>query len=823
MALHTIGLSIDWLDNDYAGSQSFAFYDEVCGRGMRFLCFVGHGLPAPGQRADGSNIAFRLATARSVDALIVLSLGTRAPVEHQRRYIEQFRPLPLCTLGTRCEGVPHVAVDNAAGMREAVEHLILMHGKRRIAFVRGPIGTADADERFVGYAAALRARGLEVDDSLIGLGDFTRASGSDAVRLLCDDRRVTFDALVAANDGMAAGAMDELARRGLRVPNDIAVVGFDDVEDSRFANPPIASVRQPWRARARAAVDVLLEQLSHAERAPAASRVVPAEFVPRRSCGCGMTFEAAEHAVHGVFSRRVVNWDWRKATASGLARELSLHGLRLEDAPARALVECFWQEVDGDRDGGFMLLLEHELSEALAERPSVSAWYHGLARLRLDMLERLAAGSPAHTQAESLIHAAIERVSYSAERQQALRRLSFERQCRLLVLAGQASSTAFNTDNINTLLRHQLPELGVPRFYVLAYEPGADASELPPRSRLVLAQTGSSRPAADQKPDFDTLDLLPRGAWPEQHALGFVIEALHFQDERLGYALFQIGPRQGSIYMALREQLSTALKGAGLVGQVAQRALQREQAERARMQEELRIARRVQVSILPTRWQVLGLDVAAALLPGQLPGADYFDIRPDEQGAWLCVGSVRGGGFGPGLIVPMLQSIVATVCQSGSRPDPVGLVQAALEVLQQNVENRLRQRQVVNLLVARYTHSGLFSFAGDFEGVTLCPWHGSPFRPQWSIRGQSPAGEPLLAGEFQLSPHDLLLLYTQGLTRSSDFEDAPVGEEAIGRELEKNRTSPVDAIRDGVLGTVQRWSGKRADLSVIVGRRVGPA
>ncbi len=439
------------------------------------------------------------------------------------------------------------------------------------------------------------------------------------------------------------------------------------------------------------------------------------------------------------------------------------------------------------------------------------------------MLERLDASGPGYGKAEALIHSAIEQVSYAAERQQALRRLSFERQCRQLVLAGQATSTAFNTDNINTLLCHQLPELGVPRFYVLAYEPGGDAAELPERSRLALAQTGASSGAAEATLAFDTLDLLPRSAWPEEHALGFVIEALHFQDERLGFAMFQIGPRQGAIYMALREQLSTALKGAGLVKQVAQRAVQREQAERARMQEELRIARRVQVSILPTRWQVQGLDVAAALLPGQLSGADYFDVRPDEDGAWLCVGSARGGGLGPGLIVPMLQSIVASLCQSRARPDPVGLLEASLQVLQQNVEVRMRQRQVVNLLVARYTRSGRLEFAGDFEGLTLCPWHGSPFRPQWTLKGQSPAGEPLLTGEFQLSPHDLLVLYTQGLTRSSDFEDAPVGEEAIGRELEKHRASPVETIRDGVLGTVQRWSGKRADLSVIVGRRMGPA
>jgi DNA-binding LacI/PurR family transcriptional regulator len=819
MALPTIGLLIDWLDNDYAGTQSFAFFEEITSRGMRLLCFVGHGLAAAGEPDDGAAIAYRLASARVLDGLLVMSLGTRATTERQRQLIQSFRPLPMCTLVTQCPGIPHVGVDNAAGMCDAVEHLIGVHGRRRIAFVRGPLGIPDADERYAGYVRALTARGMPIDEALVAPGSFRREAGIDAVRLLCDERRVPFDAIVAANDAMAAGAAFELARRGLRIPDDVAVSGFDDVEESRFADPPISSVRQPWRARARAAVDVLLELC--AGRTPS-DRVVPAEFVPRRSCGCGMTFEPVDAAARGAFSRRVVNWDWRKATAAGLSRDLALYGVRLGDAPARALCECFWQEIDGEREGGFMLLLEHELAEQIAARASVSAWYHGLSRLRLDMLERLEPGTAGFAKAEALIHSAIERVSYAAERQQALRRLSFERQCRQLVLAGQATSTAFNTDSVNTLLCHQLPELGVPRFYVLSYEPGADAAELPPRSRLVLAQSGKQAPGPLLEQEFDTLELLPRGAWPDEHALGFIIEALHFQDERLGFALFEIGPRQGVIYGALREQLSTALKGAGLVRQVAQRARQREQAERARMQEELRIARRVQVSILPTRWHVPGLDVAASMLPGQLPGADYFDVRPDEGGAWLCVGSVRGGGLGPGLIVPMLQSIVATLCRSDATPDPVALLQLALEVLQQNVERRIGQRQIVNLLVARYASSGRLEFAGDFEGVTLCPWHGSPFRPELTMRGESPAGEPLLAGNFQLSPHDLVLLHTQGLTRSSDFEDAPVGADAIGTELEKHRASPVEKIRDGVMGTVERWSGKRADLSVIVGRRLGP-
>jgi DNA-binding LacI/PurR family transcriptional regulator len=818
MAPPSIGLLIDWLDNDAASALSFAFHDEVCGRGMRFLCFVTHELSAPGDPEDGSNIAFRLASAKVLDGLVIASLGTQASPEAQKSHLARYHPLPMCTLALAHAGVPNVSVDDGAGMRDAVQHLVQVHGRRRVAFIRGPEGSPSADERYRGYVRALTNLGVEFDESLVVPDDISTGSGARAVSLLMDKRGVQYDALAAADDRLALGAMNEVVARGLRVPDDVAICGFDDVEASRFVSPPISSVRQPWRARARLAVDLLLLQRSGQA---VESQVVPAEFVPRGSCGCGPSFESTPRSGGGGLERRVANWDWRKATASGLARDLSRRGIHLGDAPARALVDCYWEEVDGRRQGGFMLLLEQELAEQLGQHFSLLGWYYGLARLRTDVLDRLEARVDARAKAEVLMHAAVERVSYAAERQQALRRLEFERQGRLLVLAGQATSTAFDTEGMSLSLRRQLPELGVPRFFVSQYESAA-STELPGRSRLIISQEGKGREPARNGAEFDTELLVPPGFWPEDAARGFVVEALHFQNERLGFVLFEIGPRHGAIYMALREQLSAALKGAGLVKQVAQRALQREQAERARMQEELRIARRVQISILPTRWEIPGLDVAASMLPGQLPGADYFDIRPDEGGAWLAVGSARGGGLGPGLMVPMLQSIVASLCESDSGIDPQTLLRTAMLVLQENVAVRMRQRQYLNLLVARYSRNGRVQLAGDFEGVTLCPWHGSPFRPELTITGESPQGEPCFGAEFQLAPHDLLMLYTQGLRRSSDFEDAPVGDEGIGRELERNRANPVEKIRDDVLSTVQRWSGKRADLSVIVGRRVEP-
>jgi DNA-binding LacI/PurR family transcriptional regulator len=817
MAPLTIGLLIDWLDNDYASSLSFAFFDEARARGMRFLCFVGHGLGEAGTTPNASNLAYQLANERVLSALVVASLGIQSTLEDQRRYLERYRALPLCTLTMSCPGVPHVAVDNAAGMREAVLHLIRAHGRRRIAFVRGPESNEDAEQRYRGYLEALEQSSVPFDPELVAPGTFTREAGRSAIRLLVDTRRARFDAVVAANDTMAATALLELQARGLRVPEDVALCGFDDVEDSRFADPPISSVRQPWRARAQLAVEALLAQR---EGRPTSNQVVAAEFVSRRSCGCGVSFEATPMS-RRLLGLRVKNWDWREGAALMLARELGLRGVVLESAPAGALVECLWQEIAARREGGFLLLLEQELSEHLLDRSSLSAWYHALGQLRVSVLDHLAEDAELCARAETLLHLAVERVSYAAERQQALRRLEFERQGRLLALAGQATSTAFDPEGVGVALRQQLPELGVPSFFVAQYLLTGDDLELPAVSRLLISHDQRRREPVLGSRDFDTRDLVPSGFWPDEPAVGFVVEALHFQNEPLGFALFEIGPRQGAVYMALREQLGAALEGASLVRQVARRALQREQAERARMQEELRIARRVQVSILPTRWQISGLDVAAGLRPGQLAGADYYDIRPDPEGAWLALGSARSGGLGPGLMVPMLQSIVACLCRSPSARDPEKLLQTAMLVLEENVEQRTRERQYFSLLIARYSNDGTVRFAADYAGVALCRWHGGTGRPSVSMLGESPQGESVFGGEFWLAPHDLLLLHTQGLTRSSDFEDAPIHDEQIALELERNRASPVAKIRDDLLNIVQNWSGKRADLSVIVGRRLG--
>jgi LacI family transcriptional regulator len=149
-----------------------------------------------------------------------------------------------------------VFTDNRLGARMATEHL-LKNG-RRLAFINGPAGLAISKLRRQGVEDALRARGLGWQAVRTANGDYSLESGERALESLWEPGTVAFDAVFAANDRMAIGAMRALQRRGILVPDDVEVVGFDDIETARLVEPPLTTVAQPAFEMGRRAAEVLL-------------------------------------------------------------------------------------------------------------------------------------------------------------------------------------------------------------------------------------------------------------------------------------------------------------------------------------------------------------------------------------------------------------------------------------------------------------------------------------------------------------------------------------------------------------------------------------
>jgi LacI family transcriptional regulator len=202
--------------------------------------------------------------------------GYLAELEHRQL------PCVFVNFDARAVAAPLVVVENRKGARLAVEHLLSL-GHRRIAFIAGSHYTGQSMERQAAYVETLNAAGIAADPALIVTGRFVQTGGYAAtLQLLSLPQPPT--AIFAANDEMAFGAIDAIHSQGLRVPDDISVIGFDDIATSSHIHPPLTTMRQPLAELSACAVRELVALIEGHEHA-AKKIALPLELVVRQSTG----------------------------------------------------------------------------------------------------------------------------------------------------------------------------------------------------------------------------------------------------------------------------------------------------------------------------------------------------------------------------------------------------------------------------------------------------------------------------------------------------------------------------------------------------------
>jgi LacI family transcriptional regulator len=179
--------------------------------------------------------------------------------------------------------IPVVTIENKSGAQKIIEHLIEVHGCRRIAFLQGPEGNEDSEWRERGYREALQIHGLPFDPSLVASGGYDEGVAQASMEHWLMEG-IEIDGLFAGDDEAAKGALSALHRAGKRVPQDVAVVGFDDVPVARFLRPPLTTVRAPIEQVGREAALQLI-RLIRGEKVEL-TILLPTQLVIRESCGC---------------------------------------------------------------------------------------------------------------------------------------------------------------------------------------------------------------------------------------------------------------------------------------------------------------------------------------------------------------------------------------------------------------------------------------------------------------------------------------------------------------------------------------------------------
>jgi DNA-binding LacI/PurR family transcriptional regulator len=520
------------------------------------LAIVTGGWLGTRQHPAPRNFIYDFIPEASVDGIVVMagSVSNHCGIEHFRAWLQKFQ-VPVVCMGIEVPGFTSVFVDNGIGTYAAISHLIEGHGRRRIACLRGPIGSSEADQRHDAYARALRAHDLSVNAALTCTAPiFAREDGLAAIETLFEKRGLTLsniDAIACVNDDVALGAMEALTRRGILIPEQISIVGFDDSASARAANPPLTTVNQRVELQGYTAGQALIEMLESG--VPAPSQRLDSVEVLRASCGCLIPHQNDSHRIE-------IGGGGRSFALAFLDRQVKLEAEMARAAAGRLGKQSGWEgkilmalasELQTG-DGSFLPAFEGVVRKAISVGGGVDACNDVLTSLRLQVLAIAVSKPELRSRVEDMFQEArlmVTNVGLSAYRD---RDQAATDHMRNISKACMGAFAAQDTTALSRALSTHLPPLGVTACSISRL---STTSARGPRLEIVARLSPDFVPAKNP--------ALPTGSLgidqTLQHRAAVVLMPLEFNRRPVGVAGFAWGAHNPMTYELLREWLSVAV------------------------------------------------------------------------------------------------------------------------------------------------------------------------------------------------------------------------------------------------------------------------
>ena len=554
----TIGVILDNVAGESRSSLWPGIADTVHAHGGNLLCFTGGYLHDPHDFTLRGNIIYEMIDRHALDGLIVWTSSLSSYVGHESiaRFCARYRPLPMVSIGVVLENIPSIVLDSYQGMRDALIHLITVHHRQRVVFIRGPVGHRDAEERYRAYRDVLQEHGLALAPELVSAPFKWFDAGGKIFTGDLLESQVDFDAIVGVNDGTAVEAMETLQARGIRVPEDVSIIGFDNTPLSRVVTPPLTTV--PWRMyeRGHQAAKLMLAML--AGEAVPDQVLLRAHLIVRQSCGCldPAVMQARVETLAPRPRLLVIGEAWHAQCLAVLEQTIE-EKERYPESVAQFL-DTFLDELEGKTVDVFLPTLEKILRRVIVLGGDVSAWQMAVSALRRQILPTLLRNPQTMIRAEDLWHQARLMIGESAQRTRVYQEWFAGQRSDRLRKINQGLATRTSISELMNILADELPRLGIARCYLALYEDPAQPTGWC-RLRLAFDENGHQ--------DLDTQgrrvlarDLAMGHELPTNTPYQMLVAPLYFQDEQLGLVMFtQLSV--GDMYEVLRDEISLTLKG----------------------------------------------------------------------------------------------------------------------------------------------------------------------------------------------------------------------------------------------------------------------
>jgi len=783
-----IGFLTESVSGVYQSKIWIGASDTAKKKAYGLVCFAGGSLNASSwdPYEPQRNAIYNLIDTKRLKGLIVSgSLGSFISVQEFESFCSKFKDIPLVCIGPETHAYPSVVFDNLSGMKELISHLVIVHKCRRLAFIRGPEGNEEAELRLKIVGDVLKSHGLELHSELIVPGDFNRDSGENAIEHLVDKCSASFDAVVAANDDMALGALKALQERHIMVPDKMIVVGFDDIEECSYTIPSMTTVRQQTYELGSRAAGMVIDKIEG--HAIPDNVVLPAALEVRQSCGCHRFGESADVQNIRIKSdthlgRRELLRNEIKTVLEPFRNKTVRETLTVNDI--NELTDAFFNELTGGCRESFISVIRSVVWRVGSEGGDVSAILRIIPVLRQVAESFFSQNIPSNI--EDIIQNTSLCIADVSARVQALRRMEADSRSAKLRDAGQSLASAYDLKQLLNVIRTEVVKLNVKSCWLSLYKnPSMSLKEYV----CVLMVVDGKKVDGDEI-SFSNANIVPPGHLTIDKPESFLVEPLFFKNEQIGFITFQIGEcRDGMVYEMLRKHISSALKGAILMKKVQEQALALESAnhqlqklrdaEHAYLEaikHELELGRDIQGSFLPREMpEIIGYEVCNAFSPAREVSGDFYDVFTIAPGqVALVIADVSGKDVSAALYMALIRTLIRSLSeiQYASNINPLKSVELSNKYLiNHHYGNNGRYMYATLFMAILDTRTNTISYinAGHNPPALVSKSGGvrkwiSPTGPAVGIIPDATFDQ----NSIFIESGEMLFLYTDGVTEARD-------------------------------------------------------
>ena len=708
----TIAVLIESLDGYYQSGVWGGIMKTSHERKVNIIALIGGslGVSPSDPYEPRRNILYEIPKKIKVDGIIISgSMFSYISKEDAKKFVSEYGDIPIVSMLQISPKIPSVTIDNQNGMMELAIHLVEEHKFTKFAFINGPINNPEVKDRFSTFKEVMKKYNIEFSNEDVYSGNFDRESGINSVKKIIEKfkGKIHYEAIICIDDETAFGAIEALKELGLNVPHDIAVVGFDNTDESKFTFPPLTTVNQPLHNLGSEALKLLLENLDGKDITDGV--MLRTELVKRNSCGCFFQYDIPKGRIRQALIAPVT-------TKNFLVKEdLNYHVLELfnnshetddyDEEQIKRLVFAFCDDANNQENSRFLKTILQELQKKAIEGSNLLKlsqlyrifWYYSISHLTR---EAFAFTDMLLNRAENLRFDMLNQ--YEGHKQ-----LKMTNNYSDLYELREKISNATNYEKILSVIVKEFPRIGFDTFFILQYKSSVTNKIITPRLALAVKngkRLNFNKTANKHEENAVFMDIVSENV---KNPFVIVVEPLYFRNETFGAIYFLLNEKseyETNTFEVLGKQIGDALHTEQIMSH-NKKEQEKEHLQFVDVKHELKLGSDIQKSFLPQEiYQPKNFNIAVAYQPAREVSGDFYDIyKLNEDTMAIIIADVSGKDVSSALFMALtktlLQVLTENALKSGQSP--------------------LDSIYMTNDYISKYNqqHNGRFMFTTLFYGI----------------------------------------------------------------------------------------------------------